>query len=98
MTDERHFVSLPSRERGLKYLLQKKMSFFQPSLPSRERGLKSDGKSLGAGPDLVAPLAGAWIEIKFIIRKYPALQSRSSRGSVDWNLQYATLYLSNKNI
>ena len=34
------------------------------SLPSRERGLKFCPQKLTRHPDLVAPLAGAWIEIK----------------------------------
>ena len=36
----------------------------QESLPSRERGLKSFPDPVKIGPGEVAPLAGAWIEIK----------------------------------
>ena len=35
-------VSLPSRERGLKYIVERFASRDEQSLPSRERGLKSD--------------------------------------------------------
>ena len=56
--------SLPSRERGLKYTLFLYFyAYFSPSLPSRERGLKYtvyDKVSVY----VVAPFAGAWIEIK----------------------------------
>ena len=34
------------------------------SLPSRERGLKSTGISVSTRKAIVAPLAGAWIEIQ----------------------------------
>ena len=54
------------------------------SLPSRERGLKSF--NLGHKPNppsIVAPLAGAWIEIKDKDNIEGGKQSRSPRGSVD---------------
>ena len=35
----------------------------EESLPSRERGLKLTESKYLNGPDYVAPLAGAWIEI-----------------------------------
>ena len=38
------------------------------SLLSQERGLKSDVNLTTSGPDIVAPLAGAWIEIKEVGR------------------------------
>ena len=47
---------------------------------------------------IVAPLAGAWIEIHIPQPIPQRLNSRSPRGSVDWNLYYTTLYLSNENI
>ena len=56
-------ASLPVRERGLKLA---KYDFKSPhiqSLPTRERGLKSEpGGSVER--HLVAPNAGAWIEVK----------------------------------
>ena len=55
--------SLPSRERGLKYLNTILSGDGEKSLPSRERGLKliiMERKNIENG---VAPLAGAWIEI-----------------------------------
>ena len=61
--------SLPSRERGLKrkQLLDFLNSF--KSLPSRERGLKLITKWIQLNQELVAPLAGAWIETSDLIRK-----------------------------
>ena len=53
------------------------------SLPSRERGLKSGGTA-GCQPSLiVAPLAGAWIEITDLSIKAAQASGRSPRGSVD---------------
>ena len=57
-------MSLPSRERGLKSQAHLTPRKVRPSLPSRERGLKyhaSVGDYIIQG---VAPLAGAWIEIR----------------------------------
>ena len=55
--------SLPSRERGLKsYNHISKLDAYT-SLPSRERGLKSYQLFLHNHTFLVAPFAGAWIEI-----------------------------------
>ena len=47
-------MSLPLRERGLKFFKIYKLFYKKVSLPLRERGLK------------YAPLAGAWIEIYII--------------------------------
>ena len=56
-------LSLPLRERGLKYLLPHSVIHPYGSLPLRERGLKY-GRVYRAGNVIpVAPLAGAWIEI-----------------------------------
>ncbi len=57
--------SLPSRERGLK--LRKVSCSLYPllSLPSRERGLKCPSSQTSWSLTSVAPLAGAWIEIRF---------------------------------
>ena len=42
--------SLPSRERGLKYIVDVLHDVDNLSLPSRERGLKSDGSCNGKRP------------------------------------------------
>ena len=56
-------MSLPSRERGLKFSSWIPDLSLRPSLPSRERGLKFKKGVKGVTSALVAPLAGAWIEI-----------------------------------
>ena len=56
-------MSLPSRERGLKYRLYLIIHLRVKSLPSRERGLKCDIGFLKWASQQVAPFAGAWIEI-----------------------------------
>ena len=56
--------SLPSRERGLKFLCSGLGSLPKRSLPSRERGLKLMKNSVKNIFRKVAPLTGAWIEIK----------------------------------
>ena len=53
------------------------------SLPSRERGLKFYIVGLRVLGSLVAPFAGAWIEISSITVNSSKLISRSLRGSVD---------------
>ena len=55
--------SLPSRERGLKSGKDHRDRNGFPSLPSRERGLKFLMIKNTVMSGLVAPLAGAWIEI-----------------------------------
>ena len=55
-------MSLPSRERGLKSRRSGAATCAAVSLPSRERGLKFVPMEDSAGR-LVAPFAGAWIEI-----------------------------------
>ena len=59
----RWLQSLPSRERGLKFCVWANLGSQQRSLPSRERGLKSIQMLPCWVNHLVAPLAGAWIEI-----------------------------------
>ena len=60
-------LSLPSRERGLKLHPVKEISCSLLSLPSRERGLKYVNTT--CTPErFVAPLAGAWIEIRFRVK------------------------------
>ena len=77
-------VSLPSRERGLKSDLFLDVIFLLSlSLPSRERGLKLYGYIDAGMAIIVAPLAGAWIEISSSERGGTFLLCRSPRGSVD---------------
>ena len=58
-------LSLPSRERGLKFCSTVEYGIFNSSLPSRERGLKYPTTSHHPAQSIVAPLAGAWIEILY---------------------------------
>ena len=53
------------------------------SLPSRERGLKCGKRLRGFLPLIVAPFAGAWIEISYDCKVLLLSSSRSLRGSVD---------------
>ena len=76
-------LSLPSRERGLKYpVLPQRKSRVQ-SLPSRERGLKCNSAAPLQGGTCVAPLAGARIEIDKVFVRIYQKTSRSPRGSAD---------------
>ena len=59
-------ASLPSRERGLKFIKNTFGIKFDRSLPSRERGLKWFVYAAKITGEVVAPFAGAWIEIQFI--------------------------------
>ena len=72
-------MSLPSRERGLKFENLYPDGMNETSLPSRERGLKWDLLgSIYHGCD-VAPFAGAWIEIRTeynVVRHLVSLPSR----------------------
>ena len=63
-------LSLPSRERGLKYLHKYATASITVSLPSRERGLKFAISFSDIDAQLVAPFAGAWIEILNMIDEY----------------------------
>ena len=56
-------TSLPMRERGLKYFIVVVTVARRLSLPMRERGLKSTGGESQFISQIVAPHAGAWIEI-----------------------------------
>ena len=76
-------VSLPSRERGLKYIIIALTNGNSMSLPSRERGLKSNDKNIYEKWMIVAPFAGAWIEIAIILYSDNVFLCRSLRGSVD---------------
>ena len=76
-------MSLPSRERGLKFCEYLLNIASIESLPSRERGLKSNQDPAFCEGSTVAPLAGAWIEIITVVREYLKEFRRSPRGSVD---------------
>ncbi len=60
-------MSLPMRERGLKYLLTVRDRRQLMSLPMRERGLKCQ-LNRHCNDAIVAPHAGAWIEISADVR------------------------------
>ena len=53
------------------------------SLPSRERGLKCPTVENSMETDVVAPFAGAWIEIYTVDIITGGCLCRSLRGSVD---------------
>ena len=64
-------MSLPSRERGLKFPSLPLLPMLLWSLPSRERGLKFwivNMRLCKGRSEAVAPLAGAWIEIHIPIK------------------------------
>ena len=58
------FLSLPSWERGLKFVSCNTVPTSYRSLPSWERGLKLRHNHLFSYLLFVAPLVGAWIEIE----------------------------------
>ena len=78
--------SLPSRERGLKFI--NIFDYSQPlaSLPSRERGLKWFVYAAKITGEVVAPFAGAWIEIQFI--SYATSTTASSLPSRERGLKF----------
>ena len=59
--------SLPLRERGLKSGIHIEAKRTERSLPLRERGLKCEEIQEYEWKAMVAPLAGAWIEINFTV-------------------------------
>ena len=76
-------LSLPSRERGLKFSAEKVSHHSTQSLPSRERGLKSLRFVIVTPIASVAPFAGAWIEMSYFLYFRNTQLRRSLRGSVD---------------
>ena len=72
-------VSLPSRERGLKFNRIIQVQKILSSLPSRERGLKFTESLVYYVPLIVAPLAGARIEIAYLGCSIDYLASLPSR-------------------
>ena len=76
-------ASIPSRERGLKCFSDLLGIVCTKSLPSRERGLKFQKSYIPVHMTIVAPFAGAWIEIPITPIFFFSLIRRSLRGSVD---------------
>ena len=75
--------SLPMRERGLKWVRDAVDLREMLSLPMRERGLKSDETPGVIRTRIVAPHAGAWIEITCRTASWGYWYGRSPCGSVD---------------
>ena len=72
-------MSLPTRERGLKFLYLRVLYLRVRSLPTRERGLKYPASLALSGRGMVAPYAGAWIEILLTLRSCPLQGSLPTR-------------------
>ena len=72
-------MSLPSRERGLKFWRIVQIDHLESSLPSRERGLKLSYFKKRGKLCMVAPFAGAWIEIALFQSPRMSLSSLPSR-------------------
>ena len=77
--DPQQRKSLPTRERGLKSFTAIRQGSVLPSLPTRERGLKCCLAPSGCGAGLVAPHAGAWIEILLLVTQPPLSLSLPTR-------------------
>ena len=76
LTIKVYTLSLPLRERGLKSMGQMATISCWESLPLRERGLKLQSLNNELTLAMVAPLAGAWIEIT------PCQHQQRSSGSL----------------
>ena len=76
-------LSLPMRERGLKWFIRATNVMGLLSLPMRERGLKWIPQYGSDARWDVAPHAGAWIEIQIEQNVVIYIQRRSPCGSVD---------------
>lgn len=72
-------LSLPRRERGLKFRTAAPGFLCSLSLPSRERGLKFDEQTGFLGVLDVAPFARAWIEMAVVFGASCSLMSLPSR-------------------
>ena len=77
------FMSLPTRERGLKLTKKQGFATCYLSLPTRERGLKLTMVKNIISHVIVAPHAGARIEIRSRTCHPGTACSRSPRGSAD---------------
>ena len=84
-------MSLPSRERGLKYIAGYALLPLFLSLPSRERGLKLVSTHGRDYIQRVAPFAGAWIEI--IMGLTLGMSIRKSLPSRERGLKLAPCYV-----
>ena len=71
--------SLPTRERGLKFEHSDNNHVIALSLPTRERGLKSIYAFAETTSEVVAPHAGAWIEIVLPSAVMPEMVSLPTR-------------------
>ena len=72
-------LSLPSRERGLKYLISNFPLPPEIVAPFAGAWIEISRKDFVSGSRFVAPFAGAWIEILMIICFDPAKKSLPSR-------------------
>ena len=76
-------LSHPSRVRGLKFSDGQPLLCQYVSHPSRVRGLKSLYGNAVSLAEIVAPLAGAWIEITSDTNINNSIVCRTPRGCVD---------------
>ena len=77
------FLSLHSRERGLKFVLFAPANHTGIVAPLAGAWIEICSAFNSIGAFLVAPLAGAWIEIDFVRVLFQDIDRRSTRGSVD---------------
>ena len=76
-------MSLPTRERGLKYVAVCFGRRVNAVAPHAGAWIEISYTTLTMRPKWVAPHAGAWIEMVLLIFLTPSLCGRSPRGSVD---------------
>ena len=76
-------MSLPSRERGLKSLIDKNLSKEEVVAPFAGAWIEIHGIKCDLMITGVAPFAGAWIEIDLTSPVASSVACRSLRGSVD---------------
>ena len=81
--DELYSGSHPMRVRGLKYSQINRRPAAEMSHPMRVRGLKSVASGSEEQPRLVAPHAGAWIEMLTWLPLMFSILSRTPCGCVD---------------
>ena len=75
--------SLPSRERGLKWLCRRIRTGNHEVAPLAGAWIEIRDRKNYGGLSRVAPLAGAWIEIFISAMRESSICCRSPRGSVD---------------
>ena len=76
-------LSLPSRERGLKYIQDSSLHIATDVAPLAGAWIEIQRVKTYIGRFSVAPLAGAWIEISANDPLNQLKERRSPRGSVD---------------